>query len=97
MCLNHSARMLAAATTILALAAPAASASAIGEGGDLSGLAPAEHHAVRASRHSSSPDWELIAIAGGGAAVLVGTGVSGSRRITRRRTSADAMRTARAA
>jgi hypothetical protein len=78
--------MLAAAATIAAFAAPAAQASAIGGGGGLSGLPLVEHHA-QASPPSSSPDWELIAIAGT-AVIVAGVGLGGSRRLARQRTAA---------
>jgi hypothetical protein len=78
--------MLAAAATIAAVAAPAASASDIGNGGGLSGLPLVEHH-TQAATPSSSPDWELIVIAGG-AVVLTGVGLGGSRRRARQRTAA---------
>jgi hypothetical protein len=78
--------MLAAAATIAAFAAPAAHASAIGEGGDLSGLPVVEHH-TQAAPPSSSSDWELIAIAGT-AVIVAGVGLGGSRRHSRQRASA---------
>ncbi len=86
MCLNQGARMLATAAALAAFAAPATHAQAI-EGGGGVGLPLAEHHIVQAPRPSSSPDWELIAIAGGGTVIVACAGLGGSRRLALRRTA----------
>jgi hypothetical protein len=78
-------RILAATATVVALAPPAASAVDIGQGG--SGLPAVSHSVVATPRHSSSTDWTLIALAGGGTAVLIGAGLGGSHQIARRRNS----------
>jgi hypothetical protein len=87
MCRNHGARMLATAATIAALAAPAAHAKPIGAGEPFTAVPIAEHHTIQGSHPSSSPDWELIVIAGG-AVILTGVGLGGSRRLARQRTPA---------
>jgi hypothetical protein len=81
---NHL-RILAATATVAALAAPAASAVDIGQGG--SGLPTISQQVVATPHHSSSTDWTLIALAGGGTAALIGAGLGGSQRIARRRNS----------
>lgn len=91
---SHS-RILATAATVAALApaAPAARASLIGEGGDGTLPSAVTAQSTGAPRHhSDSIDWETVAIAGGGTVVLVGACVAGSRRHTRRRGSAGAVR-----
>ena len=96
MCRNHGARMLAAAATIAALAAPAAHAKPIGEGEAFTGAPIAEHHTIQASHPSSSPDWTLIAAAGS-AVIVAGAGLEGSRRHARRRSTAARARAAHTA
>jgi hypothetical protein len=89
--LKNHVRILATAATLAAVTAPAAEAAAVGEGGggELPVAAAANHSAI--SRHqSSSTDWELIGLAGGGTVVLVAAGLGGSVRLTRRRASAVA-------
>lgn len=92
--LHHCVRMLAAAATLAVASAPAAQASAIdgGGGGSEGTVARVQQHI--APRHSSSTDWELIAIAGGGTVALLGAGLGGSRRRTRRPDSAGDVRAA---
>ena len=78
-------RILATTATIAGLAAPAASAVDIGQGG---GGLPAVNHPVAATpHHPSSTDWTLIALAGGGTVALIGAGLGGSQQIARRRNS----------
>jgi hypothetical protein len=86
--LNRGVRTLAVVISLAAATAPAAHASAIGQGGGgpPTTASPA-HHVARAWRDSGSTDWTLTAI-GGGAVVLVGVGIGGSRAYSRRRTSA---------
>jgi hypothetical protein len=81
--LNNHLRVIATTATLVAAGSPAAQAAAIGQGGGDPALP--SHHAVAATSHSGSTDWALIALAGGGTAVLVGVGVGGSRRAGRRR------------
>jgi hypothetical protein len=80
---NHI-RILATVATIGAIAAPAAQASAIGEGGG--GVPPASHPTAVVT---SSPDpgvsgWEVIALGAGAAVAGVAAGAVGSRQISRR-------------
>jgi hypothetical protein len=82
---NHRRIIATAAVLATGVAPAAAQASDIGAGGGEAPL-PAPH--IVAPAHPGSTDWALIALAGGGTAVLVGAGVGGSRRITRRRESA---------
>jgi hypothetical protein len=91
--LAHNVRTLAAIASLAAATAPAAHAYPIGEGGG--GLPPTATHVATANRDSGSTDGALIAIAAGGAVVLVGAGVAGSRARGRRRTSTSEVRTAR--
>ena len=86
---NHL-RILATATTVAALSAPAAHAEAIGNGGVGGPLT--NHHVAAATHHPAATDWTLIALAGGGAVVLVGAGLGGSRRLSSRRASASPAR-----
>lgn len=91
---THS-RILATAATVAALApaVPAAHASLIGEGGDGASRSAVTAQPTSAPRHhSNSIDWETVAIAGGGTVVLVGVCLAGSRRHTRRRDAAGAVR-----
>ncbi len=90
---NHL-RILATTATVAALAAPPAEAIDIGQGGG--GLPAVNYHVVAAPRHSSSTDWALIALTGGGTVALIGAGVGGSQRIARRRKSTSAVRTTHA-
>lgn len=83
--LNNHLRILATTATVAALGAPAADAMDIGQGG--SGLSAGSHQLIATPRHSSSTDWTLIALAGGGTVALIGAGLSGSHRITSRRNS----------
>jgi hypothetical protein len=78
---NHL-RVIATTVTLVAAGAPAAHASAIGQGGG-DPVLPGRHVAP-ATSDSGATDWGLIALAGGGTAVLVGVGVGGSRRASRR-------------
>ena len=90
--LHRRVRTLAAVVSLAAVAAPAAHASSIGEGGGSSPLtSPTVSHAA-AHSDSGSPDWAVIAVGAGGAAVLVGAGVGGSRRRNRREASTSAAR-----
>jgi hypothetical protein len=91
--LNRGVRTLVAVAGLAAATAPAAHASAVAEGG--SGLPPTAPHVAPAQRDPSSTDWSLIAIAGGGAIVLVGAGVGGSRAHSRRRTATSDVKAAR--
>lgn len=81
--LIHGVRTLAAIVGLAAATAPAAHGSAIGQGGG--GLPPTAAHVAPAHRDSGSPDAALIAIAAGGAVVLVGAGVGRSRARARSR------------
>lgn len=83
--LHNHIRIIATTTVLAAAVAPAAQASAIGSGGG-DPTVPTRQ-VVAAPSHPSSTDWALIALAGGGTAVLVGAGVGGSRRIGHRRES----------
>jgi len=86
--INRCVRTLAAVASLAAATTPAAHASAIGEGGG--GLPPTSGAQVATSHHdSSSTDWALLALGTGGAIVLVGAGVGGSRAYTRRRSSTN--------
>jgi hypothetical protein len=83
--LNHGVRTLAAVAGLAAATAPAAHASPIG-----GGLPPTDSpasHVAPGHRDSGSTDWALIAMGAGGAAVLVGASVGGSRAHSHRRTS----------
>jgi hypothetical protein len=85
--LTRCARTLAAVASLAAATAPAAYASDIGEGGG--GLPVTLRAQVTTTHHDSgATDWPLIALGTGGAVVLVGAGVAGSRANSRRRTSA---------
>jgi len=84
--LHNHLRVIAATATLAAAGAPAAQAMPIREGGGEPSLP--SHHVAAATSHSGSTDWGLIALAGGGTAVLVGVGVGGSRRVSRKRRSA---------
>ncbi len=79
MCLNHGARMLAAAATIGALAAPAANARPIRDGGGPGHLPAAEHHSIQAARRSSVAGSASIAIAGS-SLIVASAKLEGSRR-----------------
>jgi hypothetical protein len=88
-------RGLAIAATVAAVAAPAANATDIGEGGG--GFPPTEQHVVGASHHPGSADWTLIALAGGGTVALIGAGLGGSCQVTRRRAAARQLQPQRVA
>jgi len=91
--LNRGVRTFAVIASLAAVSAPAAQANDMGEGGgDPSTTAS---HVAPAHRDSSSTDWALIAVGAGGAAVLVGAGVGGSRAHSRRRRSASDVGAAR--
>jgi len=86
--LNRCVRTLAAVVSLAATTAPAAYAKDIGAGGG--GLPPAPRAQVTTSNHDAgSADWALIALGTGGAIVLVGAGVGGSRAYSHRRSSAS--------
>jgi hypothetical protein len=89
---NHL-HILATAAAVAALSAPAAHAEAIGNGGVGGPLT--NQHVAAASHHPAATDWTLIALAGGGTVVLVGAGLGGSRRLSRRRASASRARAPR--
>lgn len=89
--INRCVRTLAAVAGVAAATAPAAYASDIGEGG---GGLPF-NQVTTTHRDSGSTDWGLIAVGAGGAIVLVGAGVGGSRAHRRRRTSAHEVEPAR--
>ncbi len=79
--LHNHLHVLATTATVAALSAPAAHAQAIGDGG---GGGPLTYqHVAAVAHHTASSDWTLIALAGGGVAVLAGTGLGASRRLTR--------------
>jgi hypothetical protein len=84
--LKNNIRIIATTAAVAAAIVPAAQAQDIGQGGG--DPAVPTQHAVVAPSHPGSTDWALIALAGGGTAVLIGAGVGGSRRVTRRRESA---------
>jgi hypothetical protein len=87
--LNRGVCTFAAVASIAAAAAPAAFANDIDQGGgDPVATAP---QVVAAHRDASSADWALIA---GGAVLVVGAGVGGSRVLSRRRTSPSEVGTA---
>ena len=88
--LHNHLRILATTATVAALAAPAADAMDIGQGG--SGLPAINHQLVATPHHSSSTDWTLIALAGGGTVILIGAGLGGSQGIGRRRNSTKPVR-----
>jgi hypothetical protein len=91
--LNRGVRTFAAIASLAAVTAPAAQANDIGEGGgDPSTTAS---HIAPAHRDSSSTDWALIAVGAGGAVVLVGVGLGGSRAHSRRRRSTSEVGAAR--
>lgn len=90
--LNRGVCTFAAVASLAAAAAPVAGANDIGEGGG-DPVASASHVAP-AHSDPSSTDWALIAI-GGGAVVLVGAGVGGSRAHSRRRRSTSEVGAAR--
>jgi hypothetical protein len=95
--LHRGVRTLAAVASLAAAAAPTAHAYAIGQGGgSLPATASPAHHVARAWRDPGSTDWAVIAIGAGGALVLVGAGVGGSRVHSRRRTSTNEGEPARA-
>jgi hypothetical protein len=83
--LHNHLRILATATTVAAISAPAAHAEAIDNGGG--GQQLAFHPVAAASHQPASTDWTLIALAGGGTVVLVGAGLGGSRRLSHRHAS----------
>lgn len=92
--LNRGVTTLAAVASLAAASAPAAHASAIGgEGGG--GLPPTTPQVTASPRDTGSTDWSLIAIGAGGAVVLVGAGVGGSRAYDRRRASRSEIGAAR--
>ena len=86
---NHL-RVLATTAILAATSSPAAYASDVGQGGG--GLAPALNQPTARSHHSTSTDWTLITLASGGTVVLIGVGLGGSRRLSRRRTAASQIR-----
>jgi hypothetical protein len=86
--LKNNIRIIATTAALAAGVAPAAHASAIESGGG-DPVVPTQQ-TVAAPSHPGSTDWALIALAGGGTAVLIGAGVGGSRRISRRREAARA-------
>lgn len=88
---NHI-RVIATTAAVAAVGAPAAEAMDIGEGGNASPVT--SHHVVASPARSGSTDWALIALAGGGTAVLLGAGIGGSRSVARRRRSAAPARVA---
>jgi hypothetical protein len=77
--LHKHLRILATAATLAAISAPAAQASAIGEGG--SGLPATTHHALAAHHSTNSTDWELVAITSAGAITLAGATLARRRRL----------------
>lgn len=87
-------RILATTATIAGLAAPAADAIDIGQGG--SGLPAISHQVVATPHHSSATDWTLIALTGGGTVALIGAGLGGSQRIARRPNSTSRVGATRA-
>jgi len=94
--LKHNIRIIATTAALAAGVAPAAAqASAIDSGGG-DPVVPTQH-VVEAPSHPGSTDWAVIALAGGGTAVLIGAGVGGSRRVSRRRESAERARAQHAA
>ena len=82
---HHHLHILATAATAAALSAPAAHAEAISNGGG--GEPLPTNHIAAASRQPTSTDWMLIALAGGGAIAVTGTGLTASRRLKQRHTS----------
>ncbi|MGO9890466.1 MAG: hypothetical protein ACLP0L_21560 [Solirubrobacteraceae bacterium] len=93
--LNRGVRTLAAVASLAAATAPAAHASAIGEGGGgLPATGSSVSHVAPGHHDSGSTDWALIAIGAGGTVVLVGAGVGGSRAYSRRRTSTSGVEAA---
>ncbi|HUA72240.1 MAG TPA: hypothetical protein VMA96_14195 [Solirubrobacteraceae bacterium] len=84
--LKNNIRIIATTAAVAAAIAPAAQAQDIGQGGG-DPTVPTQH-VIAAPSHPGSTDWALIALAGGGTGVLIGAGVGGSRRVTRRRDSA---------
>jgi hypothetical protein len=77
-------RILATAATLAAVTAPCAHASAIGGGGGGQvSITAASEHTAPTRHHSTTSDWELIAIAGGGTVAFLGAGLGASRRRAR--------------
>ncbi|HUA71739.1 MAG TPA: hypothetical protein VMA96_11665 [Solirubrobacteraceae bacterium] len=91
--LNRGVRTFAAIASLAAATSPAAYANDIREGGG--NPVPTAAQVATAHRNSSSTDWALIAIGAGGAVVLVGAGVGGSRAHSRRRRSTGEVGAAR--
>jgi hypothetical protein len=92
--LHNHLHVLATAAAVAALSAPAAHAEAISDGGVGGPLT--NHHIAAVSHQPASTDWTLIALAGGGVAV-VGAGLGASRRLNRRHASTREPRATRVA
>ena len=93
--INRGVRTLAAIASLAAATAPAAYAFDISEGG--TGLPPSPRPRVATSHHDTgSTDWAMIALGTGGAVVLVGASVGGSRAYSSRRRSGTEAKPARA-
>jgi hypothetical protein len=93
--LHNSLSILATAASLAAISVPVAHAEAIGDDGG--GGTLTNQHIAAGSQRASSTDWTVIALASGGAVVLIGAGVGGSRGLNRRHGPADQARAARGA